>query len=54
MFPERTGPGDPNFRDSVIVVATVSPAVPNIQVDYRNFEPDDSSSNASAPSVRVR
>lgn len=47
MFPERRGTWDTNFRDSVIVVATVSPAVPNLQVDFRVFDPDDPSSNAA-------
>jgi hypothetical protein len=45
IFPERTSPADTNFRDSVIVTATVIPAAPGIEVDFRNFDLDDPSSN---------
>lgn len=47
IFPERIGPSDTNFRDSVIVTATISPIAPNVEVDFRRFDPDDPSSNSS-------
>lgn len=43
IFADRNSPSDTNFRDSVIVTATISPAVPFVEVDFRVFDPDDPS-----------
>jgi hypothetical protein len=47
IFPERTSPFDNDFRDSVIVTATISPAVPHVEVTFGLFDLDDPSSNAA-------
>lgn len=47
IFPERNSPSDTNFRDSVIVTATISPPAPFVEVNFRVFDPDDPSSNAA-------
>jgi hypothetical protein len=47
IFADRNNPSDTSFRDSVIATATISPAVPFVEVDFRVFDPDDPSTNAT-------
>jgi hypothetical protein len=47
IFADRNYSSDSNFRDSVIVTATISPPVPFLQVDFRVFDPDDPNTNAT-------
>lgn len=47
VFPERMSPVETDFRESVFVTATVFPAAPGVEVNFRLFDPDDPSSNAA-------
>jgi hypothetical protein len=47
IFPDDDFPDDPVNRRVVRVTATISPAIPNVNVHFRNFDLDDPTSNTT-------